>query len=217
MSTKSPKTPPYKLKSGRLYQPIEHAVICDWLGRPRPPHLQHIDIYNHAGGLRGTRPSRYHGRLALPIAVGTIALEVAGRRARIARAQLRRRKRRGPDLRYRPRTVLTIYWAEGHGQTWDEDYLVTELPGYRVKVLIMQAGSAEAFGFDTLALGVVTGHGRGMHGECRLLIEGWWGGLAIGGQGRWQSVFGTRFFSERTANACARRVWPHEEPYDDCY
>lgn len=217
MSKKSPNTPPYKLKSGRLYRPLEHAVICDWLRLPRPPSLAQIDIYDRSGGLRGTRPSRDAGGLALDVAVGTIALAVARRRARLARAQLRRRKRKGPDLRFRPRPVLSVEWAEGFGTAWDEHYVVTELPGYAVKVLVMQAGSAEAFGFDTAALGVLTGSGHHLHAGCRRLIEGWWSRLAAQGQGRWSLAYGTRFFSERTANRCAREIWPDEVEEDDWY
>ena len=33
-----------KIRGSDLYHPVEHAYICDWLGRPRPAGTEEIDL-----------------------------------------------------------------------------------------------------------------------------------------------------------------------------
>lgn len=189
-----------------LYYPQEHALICDYLGIPRPERLRDLDIW--------TRPSKWakgiwpelHDRSAL--AVARIALGAVQRRlpqwafptsggSVIEARQAFEVPERAASLL--PVHLLTISWScSGPGFDWPEAYHATWLPVFDVWIMTASKDSGD----------IAIGHFKGtLKASARAVLGDWWRRQ----WDSWEEFVDSGVFDELEAWALADEDWPPKQ------
>lgn len=201
-----------------LFYPQEHALICDYLGIPRPEHLSALDLWNRPSKrARGIWPPPrqeddiYTERDPVAIAVAQIALgDIQNRLPQWALVTpdsdviLGRGEFEVPDrvVALKPVKVLSINWASTfHGDS-PESYYATWLPIFEVWV-VTASRDADFSGSADTAIG---------HFKCnpkagaREVIKARWHEHT----NAWEEVWDEGLLSVEEAYALAAEVWPDE-------
>ena len=129
----------------KCYHPVEQAILCDWLGRKRPPEARDVDLEARreegaeAGGPVGLALSCNHDTNEFTLANAVARLVLEGIQQRLPTSAVcygdhvvltRDYTPKGPrKLDLLPRFLFQINWANsGPGISWPVAYYVTWLP-----------------------------------------------------------------------------------------
>jgi hypothetical protein len=200
-----------------LFYPQEQALICDYLGLPRPESCRDIDLWNPPKRRRGIWPQRveYHDdRDALSNAVARIALGAiqdrlpqwalvnAEGQVILGREDFDRSERLAELL---PQFVLEINWASnGPGMDWPEAYYAAWLPGFDTTVITASVDSTSSYGYTDITIGSCKG--RDMKSCALKVLEQWWS-KSMGG---WEECWNDGLVTVEEAFSLAEQLWPHE-------
>ena len=210
-----------------LYDPIEHAIISQWLGVPPPDCAEEVDLWDvdvEIGRPAVGAPIRLRrnlwGSLDYDAVENAVARLVLNSRQRYlpqwacveadgsvstARAYDPRRDQFGAVL---ARFLFEINWAtSGPGYAWPEAYHLGYLPGYVVYVVSASTDSAEIFGYNDRILGHFEDDERVLE-RALACIQGSWGWQrGQWDQQRWQGVTDPGVFPIEALVAAADKVW----------
>lgn len=213
-----------------LFHPLEHAILCAWLGRPAPACAQGLDIYVLTDGPEdgpislNADSSGEISEYALSNAIARLMLEGIQRRLPqwaqvwpdkvVLGREYSQKRVRTVDLL--PQLLFEINWADsGPGYSWPELYSVTYVPVYDVYVVTASNDCTDLFGYADRALGWFDASTPVVEG-ARAIIVGYWKKETNVEAGRWADLWGAGLIDEETAYAWAAEVWPEPILEDDC-
>jgi hypothetical protein len=214
-----------------LFHPLEHAILCAWLGRPAPACARDIDIHAITDGpVDGpiTLNSDTYGKqsdLALSNAVARLVLDgIQGRLPQWAlvwpdKVVLGRETtpKRPRSIDLLPQLLFEINWADsGPGYSWPERYSLTYVPVYDVYVVTASNDSTDLYGYTDRALGWFEAAVPVEEG-AKSIILGDWQRQAGYGQEHWEAFWDAGLVDLATAYAWAAEAWPEEELEDELY
>lgn len=220
-----------------LFDDIELAILCDWLGRERPAALASIDT-------EATRPLEVHPNTREPVrlvasydgydyghdirlanAVARIALNAIADRlpqwmTRSASGQMvfgrESQPRRATTVDPLPRFLMMINWADtAPGVSWPESYHATYLPGFESFVVTLSADSPEAYGYNDVAIGHFSGDADFDVEVERVICEFWARHTSSDPDMAWADLVSGGYIDARTAYVWRERVWGVEEDDED--
>ena len=217
------------ISTDQLFHPIEHAILCDWLGKERPADCADIDLEALADGPDDgpvTLKRSYDGYLnefTLRNAVARLLLGGIQQRLPTSavcysdQVVLTRdytpKGQRKLDLL--PRFLFQINWANsGPGISWPVAYYVTWLPVYDVFVVTGSADSPEAFGYCDYALGWFGLDVPLEEGAREVIVGDWRHQRNAWDQEQWENFWGAGLISTQTVWSWAAEVWDDEEGAD---
>lgn len=219
----------------RLYDPVELAIVFDWLGMERPPQLASAVLDWTADGTTPADPAAKdtvgHPIRLMPTMDGDTGSELSFSNA-VARLVLSAIQDRlpqwavsmefgqpifGRDITAKraahveplPRHLFTINWADsGPGYSWPEAYYATPLPGFDCLVITASEDSPDAYGYADLAIG--TGPvGVPIAESAGPVIKSWWTMQANEwNQQRWEYFWHADEIDSSYADAWADEAWP---------
>lgn len=235
------KTCPEELQG--LYDPIEHAVLAEWL-RVRPPacaaEVDPWEVDSGSGSATSAvapRPDCWGNldfcraadnavaRLVLNAVQGRLpvwaGVDAAGNVFSDRSLEPKRQER----LAVLARFLFEINWAtSGPGYAWPEAYHVGYLPGYDVFVVTASGDCAEVHGYADRTLGAFSGD-EGLLDTALAIIQAEWSRQrAEWDQRRWERVNDPGCFLLEALEAAADEVWSDvagegeadpEESYED--
>ena len=207
-----------------LYDPVELAILCDWLGRTRPDELADIDLtatmqieLKQAGPVRLLQADYTDHETALANAVARIALNaIADRLPQWMASKTsgevvfgrKHQPRRGLTVDPLPRFLLTINWADsGPGYSWPESYHATFLPGLDCFVVTLSADSPEVYGYTDLALGHFPTSADFDNEVERIICEFWTDHTDADPDRAWKEVWGEGLISAGSAYYWREQIW----------
>lgn len=217
----------------QLFHPLEHAILCAWLGRPAPACAQDIDIYACFDGpedgpitLRSAADDATDD-LALSNAVARLMLEGIQHRLPqwalvwpdkvVLGREYSKKHPRAVDLL--PQLLFEINWADsGPGYSWPELYSVTYVPIYDVYVVTASNDCTDLYGYADRALGWFEASTPVVEGSKAVIVANWKSLAGDCDQERWQDLWRPGLIDEATAYAWAEEVWPEpvcEEEFED--
>jgi len=215
-----------KRANDELFHPIEHAILCDWLGRERPTECRDIDLKACADGLEdgpvtlATSSFRDFNEFALANAVARLVL--GGIQDRLPTSAIcypdmivRTRDyypktRRKLDLL--PRFLFQINWANSApGISWPVAYYVTWLPVYDVYVITESADSPDALGYCDRALGWFDADTPLREGAKRVIAGDWQRQHNEWDQQHWEHFWDEGLITTAEAWEWAAGVWSEDE------
>ena len=214
----------------QLFHPIEHAILCDWLGKERPDSSAEIDLEALVDGPDDGPVTLKHScdgtlnEFTLRNAVARLLLGGIQQRLPTSavcysdRIVLTRdytpRGRRKLDLL--PRFLFQINWANsGPGISWPVAYYVIWLPVYDIFVVTGSADSPEAFGYCDYALGWFDADIPLEEGVRRVIVGDWQHQRNEWDQEQWENFWDEGLISTETVWSWAAEVWGTEEEEDD--
>lgn len=220
-----------------LYDDIERAILCDWLGRERPPALAGIDTeasIQAAPDPENPGPVRllesydrfdYGHEKRLANAVARIALNaIADRLPQWAASSAsgdwvfgrEHQPRRGAAIDPLPRFLLMINWADsGPGFSWPEAYHATFLPGFDCNVVTLSADSPEGNGYTDLAIGHFPADAD-FDAEVERIVCGFWSSHTNADpELAWAYLFDEGYVDAGTAYRWREQVWGGDEEEDE--
>ena len=218
------KTTESELK--HIFHPIEHAIICQWLGKAPPKFAKDVDIHRHIDNLA-------EGVIQLePNADGDVGhYEVANAVARIVLSSVQHDlpqwaaiysdktlfgrdafdKHKG-KVSVLPQFVFEINWAtSGPGYSWPVDYYVGFLPYYDVYVVTESADSPDAFGYTDRAIGYFKPDENILAGCERIITQDWKNQCDEYDQQQWEELWNTGILNSDTIIRMADSVWGSDE------
>ena len=221
-----------------LYHPIEHAYICDWLGRPRPAGTEDINLEADYGNEQEDEDEDEAGPAVIYPRSGIYGWDseigdgVTNAVARLVLSNIQRRlpqwgyvdkegnvllnreyeKLRGGPISLMPRYLFTINWADsGPGFSWPEAYYATYMPFYEVYVVTSSNDGPDAYGYADLAMGHFSPEEPILASAHRIITENWQRQHKEYDHEEWAYLFGTGLVDEETAYAWREEVWGTDE------
>ena len=207
-------------KLDQLFHPVEHAIICKWLGLELPESSSNINIFTPGlpDGVVG--PERDMGgelsEFTISNAVARIVLSVVQQRLPqwsahgvdgIVYGRYPFKKHSG-KINVLPQFLFGINWAStAPGFSWPVDYYVGFLPCYDVYVVTASADSPDAFGYNDLALGHFDAEEDLLTGSERVIGEDWQHQFDEWDQQRWENLWNTGLITGDRAVGLADSVW----------
>lgn len=175
------------------FHPVEHAILCDYFGIPRPVALAGLSIDSCSDDDETEQPlgpilvePAEHGvfsDLGLDNAVARIVLVgvqdqlphwiAFGRGGQVVRGRDPwRRKATGVALL--PRFLFEINWGDSApGISWPERYHYCAIPGYDRSVVTVSVDSPESHGYTDFAIDWFP-DAEPWRVACRRIVTGWW-------------------------------------------
>ena len=219
-----------------LYDDIERAILCDWLGRERPLVLTAIDTEasiqasldpDNPGPVRLFESQDgydYGHERRLANAVARIALNaIADRLPQWSAASesgdwvfaRERQPRRASVIDPLPRFLMMINWADsGPGFSWPEAYHATYLPGFDCFVVTLSDDSPEMYGYTDIAIGHFAADADFDTAIARIIQAHWSDNGGNDPELAWAYLFDEGYIDAETAYRWRDEVWP-VEPDDD--
>jgi len=206
----------------QLFHPIEHAIICEWLGIAPPEFAAEIDILAQIDGPEDgpiTLASDYTGELghyAVDSAVARLVL--AGVQQRLPqwaavyedRVELAREYTQKParKIDFIPQFLFEINWANsGPGFSWPVAYNVAWLLIYNIYVVTESADSPDAFGYCDRAIGWSPPQISTKDGAHKVIASDWTHRYREWNQHPWVELLATGVISDADAQAWSDEVW----------
>lgn len=207
-------------KLDQLFHPVEHAIICKWLGLELPEFARDINIYTPGLPFGVIGPERDSNgelsELTISNAVARIVLSVVQHRlpqwaahdgGGIVYGRYPFKSHSGKII-VLPQFLFGINWASSApGFSWPVDYYVGFLPCYDVYVVTASADSPDAFGYNDLALGHFDAEEDLLSGCERVIGEDWQHQFDEWGQRRWENLWHTGLISGDRAAELADSIW----------
>jgi len=227
-----------------LFHPIEHAYICDWLGRPRPAGSEKIDLmadYWEENGEEEEAQTVIYPQVGEAGWSTEMGDGCSNAVARLVLSNIQRRlpqwaavqqdgelafnREYGPVRRHNisllPQYLFTINWADsGPGFSWPEAYYATYLPFYDVYVVTSSNDGPDAYGYADLAMGHFSPDEPITAGAHRIITETWRRHHKDYDHEEWAYLFGTGLVDEELAYAWREEIWerldiPEDELLDE--
>ena len=213
----------------QIFHPLEHAILCDWLQRERPPGISGIDIEAQLDGPDDgpvTLKSALYGdtnEFTLANAVARLVLGAIQQRLPttaicytdqiVLTRDYNPKGKRKLDLL--PRFLFQINWADsGPGISWPVAYYVTWLPLYDVYIITESADSPDTFGYCDRALGWFDPDTPLEEGAQRVIAGDWQYQHDAWDQQHWEHFWEEGLISSADAWAWAAEIWEDEEDED---
>jgi len=219
------------IDSEQIFHLIEQAILCDWLGRERPPEARDIDLEAQVDGpddgpvTLATSCFNDVGEFALANAVARLVLEGIQKRLPTSaicypdKVVLTRDfySKSGRKLDLLPRFLFQINWANSApGISWPVAYYVTWLPVYDVFVVTESADSPDTLGYCDRALSWFDADTPLEAGAKRAIAGDWQRQHNEWEQEHWQHFLDEGLISTEAAWAWAAEVWGEEDEEDAC-
>jgi hypothetical protein len=205
----------------QLFHPIEHAIICEWLGIEAPPAAKGIDIWTQIDGPEDgpitlkKDMSGNLGEFTHRNAVARLLLEGIQKHLpqwvtfysdhTVWGREYTQKTPRKIDLL--PQFLFEINWANsGPGFSWPEQYHATYLPGYHYYIVTASQDSPDAYGYEDIAVGYFEA-GTPLEAGCRQVLINWWCEHGKDPERRWEAFWRPGLITEETATQWADMVW----------
>ncbi len=209
-----------------LFHPIEQAILCDWLGRERPPAARDIALEAQVDGTDDgpitLRRASYGDTNEFTLANAVARLVLEGIQQRLPTSAIcypdkmvltrdyNPKTRRKLDLL--PRFLFQINWANSApGISWPVAYYVTWLPVYDVFVVTESADSPDALGYCDRAMGWFDAVTPLEAGAKRVIAGDWQHQYDEWDQQHWENFWDEGLISTAEAWAWAADIWGEEE------
>jgi hypothetical protein len=213
-----------------FFHPIEQAILCDWLGRERPPVARDITLKVENNEVEGgpiTLVPGYYGdtsEFTLANAVARLVLEGIQNRlptsavcyggSVVLTRDYAAKTPRKLDLL--PRFLFQINWANsGPGISWPVAYYLAWLPVYDVYVITESADSPEALGYCDRALGWFDIDTPIEDGAKRVIAGDWQQRYSEFGQEHWEDFWDEGLITTETVWAWAAEIWGEDDDDDE--
>jgi hypothetical protein len=218
-----------RIKGQRLYHPIEHAILCEYLKRPdflpdsagniNPRETVDWKSWNErVWGIAAHRG--LHDKYIIENAVARICLaDIQDELPKWFSTDRHGNTMRGREIRptverrsgiLHPDLLFMINWAyTAPGISWPESFYVTFLPYYEVYIVTVSSDSNDTYGYPDIAIGFSASN-ISIQETIRKVVTTWWADNAPDNPDGWADFLIDGEIDESTArrflkNAMARR------------
>ena len=215
----------------QIFHPIEHAIICEWLGVSPPEIAADIDIRAHLDGPEDgpiTLASDYSGEPGYYAVQNAVArLVLSGIQKRLPQWAAfyedhvvwgREYSKKTPrKVDFLPRFLFSINWANsGPGYSWPVAYNLAWLPIYDIYIVTESADSPDTFGYCDRALGWFGQDKSIEQGAKDVISLDWINQHLDGQQEHWEDFLDAGIISCASATEWADEVWKDaDEEYEE--